>query len=79
MILRTIAPLLCLTLSACGAGDRPADHGAAAPQETVFDDVVDAKRAIPAAVEDAQQEHADQARRALDAAEGSVPGEAPAR
>jgi hypothetical protein len=67
-----IAPLLCLLLAACGSGGAPPDRDdpAEAREETVFDDLVEQKEAIPAEIEAAQQRHADETRRALEAAEG---------
>ena len=67
-----IAPLLCLLLAACGTGGAPSDGDAPdeAREETVFDDLVEQKEAIPAEIEAAQQRRADETRRALDEAEG---------
>jgi hypothetical protein len=46
----------------------------------VFDDMVDKKREIPAAVEAAQQQRVDETRKALEAAErGDAPGAEPGR
>jgi hypothetical protein len=71
---RRIAPLLCLALVACGSGDAPADREDAAEsrQETVFDDLVEQREELPARVEAAQRQHADETRRALEAAEGGA-------
>ncbi len=81
MTICRIAPLACLALAACGGGEPPARSAAPeARQETVFDDMVDKKREIPAAVEAAQQQRVDETRKALEAAErGDAPGAEPGR
>lgn len=69
-----ILPGFCLALAACGGASTPppaAAPGAAPPrQETVFDDLVDKKREIPAAVEATQAQHVEDTKRRIDAAEG---------
>jgi hypothetical protein len=68
-----IAPWLCLVLTACGgASPTPPAAPAAAParQETVFDDLVEKKREIPAAVEATQEQHVEDTKRQIEAAEG---------
>jgi hypothetical protein len=74
MTRRRIAPLLCLVLAACGTGGAPSDGEDSTEQreETVVDDLVEQKEAIPAEIEAAQQRHVDETRRALEAAEGGA-------
>jgi membrane peptidoglycan carboxypeptidase len=69
---RFLAPLLCLALAACGTGGAPSDRAETAEprQETVLDDLVEQKQAIPAEIEAAQRQHVDDTRRALETAEG---------
>jgi hypothetical protein len=71
---RVLAPLLCLALAACGGSGAPSDREATAEprQETVVDDLVEQKQAIPAEIDAAQRRHADDTRRALEAAEGAA-------
>ena len=47
------------------------------PQPTVFDDLVDKKRSLPADVEKAQREHIEELRRQEDAANGLTPAPPP--
>jgi hypothetical protein len=69
---RVLAPLLCLALAACGGGGASSDREVSEEprQETVVDDLVERKQAIPAEIEAAQRRHVDDTRRALETAEG---------
>jgi membrane peptidoglycan carboxypeptidase len=71
---RVLAPLLCLALAACGGGGAPSDREEASEprQETVLDDLVEQKQAIPAEIDAAQRQHVDDMRRAIEAAEGGA-------
>ena len=55
---------------ACGAREPPAQ---AKPQPTVFDDLIDKKRSVPADIENAQRKHIEELRRQDDAANGVPP------
>jgi hypothetical protein len=59
---------LLLALGACG-GQAPPPAQPAPRQPTVFDELVNKKQELPAAVEAAQQQHVDATRSAIDAAD----------
>jgi hypothetical protein len=60
------AGLLAFLLCACGGKPPPPPDPPAPPVRTVFDDMVEKKKTLPAAVNAAQDEHMDATRRALD-------------
>jgi len=60
------ACLLAFLLLGCGKSPPPPPPPPAPPARTVFDDLVDKKQQLPAAVEAAQDQHMDATRRALD-------------
>lgn len=65
-------------LGACGGSPPPPAPPPAPPHErTVFDDLVDKKTTVPAAVDSAQREHLAATQRALDEAEGPPAEAAP--
>jgi hypothetical protein len=72
MNVRRLVPVSCLLLlGACGSGEAPESKAAdEPPAETVFDDMIEQKQEIPAAVDAAQRQHVDDTRRAIEAAEG---------
>ncbi len=68
------AGLLGLALGACGSHEpAPAAPPPPKPQATVFDDIVNKKREIPAAIEKSQDEHVAATRQAIEEAEGKPP------
>jgi hypothetical protein len=60
--------VLLAALGACG-GRAPPPEQPPARQPTVFDDLVNKKKELPAAVELAQQQHVEETRRAIEAAD----------
>ena len=68
---------LLLSLAACGAREPPPATAPpdAPPARTVFDDLTEKKRTVPAAVDQAQRQHAEAEQRALEAVEGGGRGE----
>jgi len=69
-----LALVVLATLGACGGQPPPADKPPPR-QPTVFDDLVNKKQEVPAAVELAQRQHMDETRRAIDAADAPPPDE----
>jgi ABC-type glycerol-3-phosphate transport system substrate-binding protein len=70
-VLPRLVPLACLALAACGGGSASeAKDEPMKPEDTVFGEMLEKKQEIPAAVDAATQQHMDDTRRALDAAEG---------
>ena len=66
------ACLLTLALGACGSHEPP-PAPPPKPQATVFDDIVNKKREIPAAIEKSQDEHVAATKKAIDEADGNLP------
>jgi hypothetical protein len=60
--------VLSAVLASCGSSPPPPPPAPAKPQATVFDDLVEKKRTLPAAVEKAQQQHMEALRREADEA-----------
>jgi len=57
--------IVCLALLAgCGGSPPPPSTSTPTPTPTVFDDLVDKKRSVPADVEKAQREHQDALKKA---------------
>jgi hypothetical protein len=69
--LARLVPLACLAFAACGGSSSDAKDEPMKPEDTVFGEMVEKKQEIPAAVDAATQQHMDDTRRALDAAEGT--------
>lgn len=68
------ACLMTLALGACGGHEPPpAPPPPPKPQATVFDDIVNKKHEIPAAIEKSQDEHVEATKKAIDEAEGNPP------
>ena len=63
--------LLCLFLVACGSREAPEPPPPSKPRPTVFDDLVQKRKEIPAAAEQAQAAHVAATRQAIDEAEGA--------
>ena len=69
--------VIALLLAGCGKSEPPAPAPPSKPQPTVFDTMVEKERTLPAAVNAAQNQHMDDTRRAVDAAEDSSGSEPP--
>ena len=70
------ACLLALLLEGCGSSSPPPPPPPPEPPaRTVFDDMIDKKKSLPAAVNAAQDQHMDATRRALDDPEQAPPAE----
>ena len=73
-----LAPLLLLLIAGCGGSAPPPPAPHAPPRSpTVFDDLVEKKRELPAEVVAAQQRHMDEARKAIDGPDSPPPAESP--
>ncbi len=67
---RVCVPMVvALALGACGGKASPPPEKPPSRTPTVFDDLVNKKKELPAQVELAQQQHVDDTRRAIDAAD----------
>ena len=63
--------LLSFALLACGSREAPAPPPPAKPHPTVFDDLVEKRKELPAAAQQAQDAHVAATRQAIDEAEGA--------
>lgn len=66
-----LVPVACLALAACGGSASEEQEEPMKPEDTFAGEMIEQKQEIPAAVESATQQHMDDTRRALDAAEGA--------
>lgn len=65
-----LVPFVCLALVACGGSSAEEQEEPMAPEDTFAGELIEKKQEIPAAIEASTQQHMDDTRRALDAAEG---------
>ncbi len=71
---RLMVLVMCAFMGACGGDPAPKDQ----KTPTVFDDLVDKRRAIPAAVQQAERQPVEDLKR-QEAAEDAAPASEPAR